>query len=73
MKKYMLILENGNGYHCGCCRRTSDSHEIQEFENDDACKDYIKNYNEAYAKDRWDNDSIVTAAHQMFGEGNQIV
>jgi hypothetical protein len=70
--KYMFVYENGNGYHCGCCRRTSEAHDTQEFENDEACLKYVESYNKGYSNNRWDNDSRVEEVHQMFGEGKQI-
>lgn len=27
-EKILLISENGNGYHCGCCRKSSLSYEV---------------------------------------------
>lgn len=71
--KYMLIMENGNGYHCGCCRRTWESHDIQEFDSDEACKQYIENYNKSYTENQWNNDSVITDAYQMFGNGEKIL
>lgn len=67
--KYMMIYEQGNGYFCGCCRRTYQDHETMEFENDEACLEYVKTYNGDNTRE---TDCVVEEVHQMFGEGNQI-
>lgn len=45
MKPYLIIYENGNGYRCGCCRRTWTAIETMEFENDEEAKEYKETYN----------------------------
>jgi len=67
--KYILINENGNGYYCGCCRKTWQSHDITEFDSDEDCKTHIKTHNELPSTD---HDSTITEAYQMFGDGLQV-
>ncbi len=71
--KYMIIQERGNGYHCGCCRRTYEGHEIMEFDNDEECKSYVESSNKSNYEDRWNMDCQIVEVHQMFGESKQIV
>lgn len=40
MNPYLIIIETGNGYYCGCCRRTDQRHEVQIFESDEEAKAY---------------------------------
>lgn len=47
MNNYLLVYEQGNGYHCGCCRRTETTTEVMEIENDDTAKDYAKRINDS--------------------------
>jgi hypothetical protein len=62
---YLLIYENGNGYHCGCCRREWEAHETMDFESDEALKEHIVAYNKLYDENRWDNDSRIIRAYPL--------
>ena len=63
--KYLILTREGNGYHCSCCRRTWENHETMEFDSDDMLKEYIKNWNNGYNENRWENDSEITKAYRL--------
>jgi len=63
--KYLIITEDGNGYHCSCCRRTSKHHETMEFDSDQELKNYIESYNNVYKDDKWNIDSRITTAYKL--------
>lgn len=62
---YMLIYKNGNGYHCGCCRREYEDHDTIGFESEEDLKKHIEEYNKRYDDNRWDNDSRIIKAYQL--------
>lgn len=62
MNNYLLVYEQGNGYHCGCCRRTWTTTEVMEIENDDTAKEYAKRVNDSYDKEI---DRVITAIYAL--------
>lgn len=63
--KYLIITEDGNGYHCGCCRRTWQSHETMEFGSEQELKEYIERHNKLYDENRYDNDSRIVEVYKL--------
>lgn len=66
--KYLLVYENGNGYHCGCCRSTWHVHETMDFNSEEELKEYIEGHNKLYDENRWDNDSKIIKAYPLSGD-----
>lgn len=62
MKPYLIIYEDGNGYHCNCCRNTWMTTETLEFENDEKAKSYTNSYNKNNDRER---DSKITAVYAL--------
>lgn len=56
MKPYLIIYENGNGYHCHCCRSTWKVTDTMEFENDEAAKKYAEDYNKEQKTSKEDSE-----------------
>ena len=61
MKKYLVIKSVGNGYFCGCCRRTDNDHEVMEFENDQEAKEYAERMDKDWRK----NDVMVESIYAL--------
>lgn len=64
MKPYIIIYEKGNGYHCGCCRRTYTETDTMEFESDADAKAYAEVHNENNKTNR-DQDSEITSIYAL--------
>lgn len=62
MSNYLFVYEQGNGYHCGCCRRTETTTEVIEIENDDTAKEYAKRINDSYDRQI---DRVVIAVYAL--------
>ncbi len=62
MNSYLAIYENGNGYSCDCCRRTTFSTDVLEFENDEVAKTHAENYNKNNNKYL---DSTITSIYAL--------
>ena len=58
-KPYLVILERGNDYRCGCCRRTWQIHDIHEFDGDEEIQAYVKQTNES------EDDVTVEAIYEL--------
>ena len=59
---YLIVYENGNGYHCGCCRRTWTNIEILQFESPEAAGEHASRVNAN------DDDIRVTAIYHLLDE-----
>lgn len=64
---YLIEKENGNGYTCGCCRRTNVYTDTMEFDSDEDAKAYVERYNANYDRSSDDHDSRITACYPLSG------
>lgn len=62
MNNYLIVYEQGNGYHCGCCRRTWTTTEVMEIESDDTAKEYAKRVNDSYDRQI---DRVITTIYAL--------
>lgn len=58
---YLVVYTVGNGYFCGCCRRTDTQTEVLTFEDDAAACRFAESIN----KDWKENDRRVDNVYRL--------